>query len=50
LVFPAFVGLLGEASGFKMMCVGVRLGKLAMFMVTPFIGLVGVVARMVVLD
>jgi hypothetical protein len=35
LVLPAFVGMLGEAYGFKMKCVGVRLGKLALFMVTP---------------
>jgi hypothetical protein len=42
MMLPACVGWLGEPFGFTMICVGVRSEKLAMFIITPFISLVGV--------
>jgi hypothetical protein len=46
------VGRLSEASGFSMIGVGVKLGQWAMFMVFPFISLVGIasVSKIMALD
>jgi hypothetical protein len=41
-VLPACIGRLGENSGFTMMRVAVRSGKLALYMITPFISFVGI--------
>jgi hypothetical protein len=43
LVLPACIGWLGEDSGFMIMRVRVRSGKLTLYMITPFISFVGVV-------
>jgi hypothetical protein len=46
------LGDLGEASGISMICVGAWSGQLALFIVIPFISLVGLafVARLVASD